>query len=510
MLCCRYMVSVALIGSAAIQGAGDAYAAKSCESLLSMSLVHGTVTGAQIEASGIFIPYRSGEAAASKEEYSGLPSFCRIDAKLNPSADSDIRIEVWLPEKNWNGKIVESGNGGFSPALGYSAMADALKKGFAATSSNAGHEGDSGAFALGHPERIIDFGYRAVHEDAVAAKAIVGAYYGTAVKKAYFEGCSTGGRQAYGEAQRYPADFDGIIAGAPGIDFTYQTGTELALVKKVHDDPASFIPPAKLEMLHRAVIAACDQLDGVNDGVIENPLKCHFDPGTLLCKNGDAADCLTKPQLGLARDIYAGVTDSGGNLIYPGLPPGTEMLWAKKFDRSEPMEYGLDAYRDLVLQDPKWDFLSLKVDRDIPLAAQKAGPVLNNSDPNLKLFFQRGGKLLAYHGWTDANSSLRHLAYYKSVADVMGGEPGISNLYRLFFIPGMEHCGGGDGTTTFDLLTALDNWVGTGKAPDMIPASRVIDGKVDRTRPLCPYPKQAVYKGSGSTDSAENFTCAVR
>jgi feruloyl esterase len=487
-----------------------------CQKLTSVKLDGGTITASQTVKAGEFIPPVAASSTGTASDSSAnaafakLPAFCRVQATLKPVPDSTIHIEVWMPVSGWNGKLVESGNGAFTGAPTYGAMASSLMKGYAATGSDTGHTGNTADFALGHPERLIDFGYRAVHLNALAARAIVQAHLGS-LEKAYFVGCSTGGRQAYGEAQRYPADFDGIVAGAPGINFTHQTAAELAIVKHVHNEPASFMDAAKLKMLHSAVIAACDKLDGVEDGVIENPLRCKFDPDTLLCKTGDGPDCLTAPQVALVRKIYSGVTNSSGKIIFPGLPTGTEVLWGRTLIRTEPMEYGLDAYRDVVMQDPAWNYLALELDRDIPAADEKVGAVMNNYDPNLKPFFERGGKLLGYQGWADGmNSPLNHIGYYNLVAEMVGGEKAMSNDYRLFLVPGMEHCGGGDGTTSFDLLSEVDEWVTTGKAPHSIPASRIRAGAVDRTRPLCAYPQQAVYKGSGSIDDTANFACAVR
>jgi feruloyl esterase len=505
--------------------AGRAHGGVTCENLAKIALRHGTVTSAQLTAAGQFVApavpanpnagpnsaAATAAAAAAKESYSKLPSFCRVSATLKPSGDSAIHIEVWLPTADWNGKLVEAGNGAFGGNLSYEPMARMLKSGYAATSSDTGHEGNSnsGAFALGHPEKLVDFAYRAVHENAVAAKVLVAAYYGSASSKAYFEGCSTGGRQAYGEAQRYPADFNGIVAGAPGINFTHQTGSELAIVQQVHNNPAFFIPAAKYPMFHAAVIAACDSLDGVKDGIIENPLQCKFDPGTLLCKGADTPECLTAPQVEIARKIYAGVVSAAGVQVFPGLPPGTELGWGNTLIREKPMGYGLDAFRTVVMQNPEWDYLTLDVNRDIPNADKTVGKEMNNADPNLKPFFARGGKLLGFHGWSDPmNTALNSITYYEAVAAATGSESAISNSYRLFLIPGMGHCGGGEGTSSFDLLGAIDAWVQSGKAPDALPASRIRDGIVDRTRPLCPYPKQAVYKGTGNTDDAANFICA--
>jgi feruloyl esterase len=389
-------------------------------------------------------------------------------------------------------------------------MARALMAGYAATSSNTGHEGNSASFVIGHPEKLIDWAYRAVHENAIAAKAIVMNHYGNASKRSYFEGCSTGGRQAYGEAQRYPADFNGIVAGDPGINLTHQTAAETWVAQQVHREPAAIIPATKFSMIHAAALAACDERDGVRDGVIDNPMQCHFDPGALLCTGGDAPDCLTAPQVETARDMYRGAVSASGKQIFPGLMPGSEMGWSA-LGGPEPMDYALESYKYVVMKNPGWDYMTLDLDRDVTYADTAVAGLVNNADPNLKPFFARGGKLLGYHGAADPGlTPLNSIHYYENVAKTLGGVNAIVNSYRLFLVPGMLHCGGGDGTNTFDMIAALDRWVDTHSAPQSIPASRVRDGKVDRTRPLCPYPQQAVYKGTGSTDDAANFNCAIQ
>jgi feruloyl esterase len=259
-----------------------------------------------------------------------------------------------------------------------------------------------------------------------------------------------------------------------------------------------------------AALAACDAQDGVKDGVIENPLQCKFDPGALLCKGADAPDCLTAAQLETARDMYRGAVSASGKQIFPGLMPGSELGW-NSLGGPEPMGYALESYKLVILKNPQWDYMTLDLDRDVARADSTMASLLNNGDPDLRPFFARGGKLLAYHGAADPGiTPLQSINYYTSVARVAGGVNALSNKFRLFLVPGMLHCGGGDGTNTFDMIAALDAWVNTNKAPDSIPASRVRDGRVDRTRPLCPYPQQAAYKGMGSTDDAANFTCAVR
>jgi Tannase and feruloyl esterase len=506
----RWFQSVAFVAALTAPCAVGARAAVTCEKLASFDLKGGTITGVHLVAAGQFTPPQQGGAGGpgGGNAYQKLPAFCRVEATLKPSADSEIKIEVWLPEFGWNGKLVESGNGGYGSSLGYGTMAKALSQGYAATSSNTGHEGgNSAAFVIGHPEKLIDWAYRAVHENAVAAKAIVEARYGNTVKRAYFEGCSTGGRQAYGEAQRYPVDFDGIVAGDPGKNLTHQTAMQTWMSQEVHKVPAAFITAEKYTMMHKAVLAACDELDGVKDGVIENPLKCKFDPGTLLCKGADSPDCLSAPQVEFSRKVYAGPTSPSGKKVFGGLMPGSEG-WS--LAGPNPMIYALDSYRYVVMQNPNWDYMTLDLDRDVEYADKTVAALVNNNDPNIQAFFARGGKLLAYHGWADPSiSPFNSIDYYNDVAKLMGGVAKIDNEYRLFMIPGMAHCGGGDGTSTFDMIPAIDAWVEKGQVPASIPASRTRNGAVDRTRPLCPYPQQAVYKGSGSTDDAANFTCAV-
>ncbi|HUO23392.1 MAG TPA: tannase/feruloyl esterase family alpha/beta hydrolase [Caulobacteraceae bacterium] len=490
-------------------GAAQAHAATPCEEAAKAALPDGKVVSAElVDAGAVMAP--TGATPADKAALAALPALCRVSAQLKPSADSLINIEVWLPTAGWNGKLVESGNGAFSPALPYGAMAAALQRGYAATASDTGHQDNSANFALGHPEKLIDFGYRAVHENAVAAKLIVAAYYTAGASKAYFQGCSTGGRQAYGEAQRYPADFDGIVAGDPGIRFVHQTGAELWTIKYIHDHPESLISKPKLKMLHDAVIAACDGLDGVKDGVIENPLRCKFDPIAIQCRHAEGPDCLTQAQVTLVRRLYAGTKDSKGRQVFPGLTRGSEVGWGNALIRTEPLEYGLDAFRLVAMQNPDWQFTSMDLDRDIPAADASVGPIVNNDDTNLKPFFARGGKLIGYHGGADPmTTAMSSVVYYQAVAARSGGSKALSNHYRLFLVPGMFHCVGGDGPSTFDMLSALDQWVETRTPPRSIPVALVRDGQVARTRPLCPFPQQAIYKGKGNTDQAQNFYCGI-
>ena len=439
-----------------------------------------------------------------------MPAFCRVGATLTPSSDSEIKIEVWLPEAGWNGNLQSVGNGAWAGTISYPAMGTALTQGYATASTDTGHSGGNPAtFVPGHPEKVIDFSYRAVHEMTVAAKAIIAARYGNEPKYSYWNGCSTGGRQALTEAQRYAADYDGIIAGAAAIYTTHLQGAQVWSAQAVHKDEAGYIPPAKYPILHAAVLEACDALDGVRDGVLENPTRCRFDPKALLCKDADGPSCLTAPQVEAARQIYAGPKNSRGRSLFPGLEPGSETGWAT-LSGTKPMALAEETYKYLVFQDANWNYLSFNPERDMAAAVQKAGPLMDSIDPNLKPLFSRGGKILMYHGWADPGIAPQNsVNYYNSVVEKLG-KAAVANSLRLFMVPGMGHCQGGDGTSTFSMIDAVSKWVEQGQAPDRIEASRVRGGKTERTRPLCPYPQQAVYNGAGSTDESANFSCKVQ
>ena len=480
-------------------------AAASCENLSSLTLPNTTISVARIVPAGGFTPPTPGAAAV--QAFSNLPAFCRVAATLKPSPDSDIKIEVWLPATGWNGKFQAVGNGGWAGAISYGAMAGALRGGYATSSTDTGHTGGGGIFALGHPEKLVDYASRSEHEMTVKAKALIAAYYGEGPKVSYWVGCSAGGKQGLKEAQRFPADYDGIIAGAPAINWTGRAAQSLWVTQAVHADQGSYIPADKYPLLHNAVLAACDASDGVKDGVLEDPTRCKFDPQVLECKGADGPGCLTKPQVEASRRIYAPATNPRTKqIIFPGHEPGSELGWATMAS-PQPFETGLDHFRYVVFQDPNWDYRTFNFDSDWARAEKVDSGTINALDPNLKAFFGHGGKLLHYHGWSDPQISPgSSVSYYKSVLDAMGGS-GVTDSYRLFMVPGMAHCGGGEGPNVFDMLPVLEQWVQKGKAPEQIIASRVRDGKVDRTRPLCPYPQVAQYKGTGSTDAAANFVC---
>ena len=483
-------------------------AAGSCESLASLALPGTTITAAEPVAAGGFTP--PGGRAGGPGPNPNLPAFCRVAATLKPSADSDIKVEVWMPAAGWNGKLQAVGNGGWTGSIGYGPLATALRRGYATASTNTGHEGGSGQFALGHPEKLVDFGWRAVHEMTVTAKSVIAAFYGNAPRLSYWVGCSSGGKQGLKEAQKFPEDYDGILAGAPANFWTHLVTGSLWVAQATLKDPASFIPREKYAVIHNAAVAACDATDGVRDGVIEDPARCRFDPKVLQCKNGDRPDCLTAPQAEAAKRIYGPATNlRTGQAIFPGMAVGSENGWAALAGGPDPLSIASDHFKYVVFKDPNWDFKTLDFDKGVELADSIDKDFqLNATDPNLKTFVARRGKLLMYHGWNDQLIAPQNsINYYKSVVSALGGESKAMASVRLFMAPGMMHCGGGDGPNSFDMLTALEQWVEQGKAPERVIAARMANGVATRTRPLCPYPQTAQYRGSGSTDAAENFIC---
>jgi feruloyl esterase len=500
-----FMLAVAAI---ALVRPADLSAA-SCESLATLALPGATITRAEAVAAGAF---SGGDGLQPLPAGVGLPPFCRVSARLAPSADSDIRIEVWMPANGWNGKFQAVGNGGWSGAIPAPALAAALGAGYATAATDTGHQGGSGAFALGHPEKLVDFGWRAVHEMTVTAKRIIESFYGRAPRLSYWVGCSSGGKQGLKEAQKFPEDYNGIVAGAPANYWTHLVTGSLWVAQATLKDPASFIPREKYAVLHNAAVAACDMSDGVRDGVIENPARCAFDPGVVQCRSADAADCLTAPQVEAARRIYAAAKNPRtGESIFPGMAVGSENGWPALAGGPAPLSIASDHFKYVVFKDPNWDFRTLDFDSSVALAdAIDAEFGLNAFDSNLKPFVSRGGKILMYHGWNDQLIAPQNsINYYQAVTASLGGESSATRSVRLFMVPGMNHCAGGDGTGTFDMVSALEQWVEEARAPERIVASRMVNGAVARTRPLCPYPQVAHYSGNGSTDEAQNFSCAA-
>jgi feruloyl esterase len=475
----------------------------SCTGLTSLKLSGATVTSSEVVPAGTFTP-------PGGRPISGLPSFCRVAMTIQPSSDSDIKTEAWLPLSGWNGKFQEVGNGAWGGSIQYVALADGLKRGYAMASTDTGHTGTAASFAMGHPEKMIDFAYRSIHETAVQSKAVIAAAYGSAARYSYFSGCSGGGRQAFSEVQRYPEDFDGVIAGAPGYDRTNQSFQLVAIAQATHLNKASWIPPEKYPALHEAALKACDALDGVKDGLISEPMRCQFDPGVIQCKGADSNSCLTAAQVEAARKIYAGIKDpKTGRQLFPGQEPGSEMRWGGTTGRPRPLGMSDDLFKYVVFGDPHWDFMSLDLRKDLERAQQIDKGDLSPASPEIQPFVGRGGKLLIYHGWGDQNISPRSsVNYYEKLVTALG-KAQVEESVRLFMVPGMGHCGGGEGPDHFDMLAPMEQWREHGKAPAEVIASKITDGKVAFTRPLCPYPQVARYKGTGGMDRAENFVCQL-
>jgi feruloyl esterase len=506
-----------MISNVAILLFSAAFAAPTpCTDLRNVSLPSTTITIAEKVQAGTFTPPAPPAAPGAgggqrggggPQQPAGLsvPAFCRVAAILRPTADSEIEMEVWMPE-DWNGKFQFVGGGGWAGVISYSAMATALNERYATASTDTGHKGGNANFAIGHPEKVTDFAYRAVHETTVKAKAIMTSFYDRGPRYSYWNGCSTGGRQGLMAAQRYPEDFDAIIAGAPANYQTHLHTWDLGVAIPVLKDPAAAVPAAKLTMLNRAVIAACDARDGVKDGLLNEPRACKFDPATLLCKAGDAENCLTAPQIESVKRMYSPARTKAGQIVFPGKDPGSEATWTVINGTAQaPPGVSIGSFQ-VAYQTLNWDWRCFDLVRDLLVVDEKVGTTINAINPDLSAFKKRGGKLILYHGWNDtAISAGNTIDYYNSVLAKMGRNQ--DDWMRLFMVPGMGHCQGGVGPSQVNWMGALERWRESGVAPDQLPAMRVNNNRVDMTRPLCVYPQVAQYRGVGSINDAANFVC---
>ena len=526
-----------------LMGAGAAGAQQRCESLTSLKLPYTLVTSAVAVHEGT-PPSPAGPGAPAGVP--GLvPAHCDVRGVIRPTRDSEIKFALWLPSPTaWNGKYRQEGNGGWAGAINTAGFAEPLRRGYAVAATDDGHEGGGANWAIGHPEKLIDFGSRAVHETSMQSKAIIHAMYGRDPERSYFVGCSDGGREALMEAQRFPEDFSGILAGAPANNWSHLFTAFIWNERALLATPASAIPPAKLPVVQKAVMAACDRLDGVADGLIENPRACTFDPNIVACTAGDAPACLTQPQVEALKKIYDGPKNPRtGERIFVGQPPGTEAVpgswgaWITPANAAGAIQFGFgnSYYGAAVFEDRTWDFRMLDFDRDVAIGDAKAGAVLNATNPDLRSFRASGGKLIQYHGWGDAAiPAPSSIEYYESVKAFLSKYPdprtpansAVDDFYRLFLVPGMAHCGGGAGPNSFgngagaaaasrdadhDIFTALERWVEQGAAPQrVIGTGRATDDPATPlTRPLCPYPQVARYRGTGDVNDAASFSCAL-
>ncbi|HMF64277.1 MAG TPA: tannase/feruloyl esterase family alpha/beta hydrolase [Edaphobacter sp.] len=475
--------------------------AQPCDRLSQLISPTVSITLATVIDTGNFTPV--GNAGALHN----LPPFCRVAADLRPTPDSAIRIEVWLPTAQWNGKFVAVGSGGWGGSLSYGEMADALRRGYATSATDDGHTGPSASFVVGHPEKLIDFAYRAEHEMTVEAKTLIRAFYGRDPRYSFWSGCSGGGREGLLQASRYPDEFDGIIAGDPANIRRNSWALELAV--QTFKDSEAYIPPAKYPMIHRAVLETCDAKDGLKDGLIEAPESCNVDFKSLQCKAADGLDCLTARQVQTAQTITSPVATKTGKILFPRVEPGTELRWSRLAGGPQPADLFLDEFRYVVYQDPNWEWRTFDLERD-SFKAHEIDKNVDELNPDLNAFAKHGGKLLLYHGWADQQVAPgSSVEFYKALMDASGGPEQTSNWVRLFMAPGMAHCSGGEGPDNFDKITVMEQWVEQSKAPDQIIAAHKTAGKIDRTRPLCPYPQVAHYKGIGSIDEASNFSCRL-
>ena len=508
---------------------GYASAASSCAALVGLNLQDTTVLSATIVPAGSYFPPDATKAIDT--------TACRVVGSIKPTADSDIRFEVWMPTSGWNGKFLSSGEGGFAGAINYSAVggiADAIRRGYAGGSTDTGHVGGTADFMPAHPEKLIDYGYRGKHLQAARSKEVIAAFYGESAQHSYFSSCSNGGRQALMEIQRFPQDYDGVIVGAPANDWV-RLLTGFVWNEQALAQPGAALSQSKLQAVENATLATCDGIDGVVDGVVTDPRRCSFRPESLTCAAGiDGPSCLTQAQATSLKRITSGPRNPRtGTPIEPGYftsaaaEPGAWSTWI-----TGPVQgfFGNGFFGRFYFKIPPpgvWDFNTLNFDSDVAGANATMAPILSAIETDLSPFRRAhpNGKIIMWHGWEDPAITAVGSVHY---LDRVRHENRDSNdFFRLFMAPGMLHCGGGPGPNAFgqgyatapalsidpehDVVSALERWVELGVAPKRIIAAKYINDDpvqgVARTRPLCVYPKQAHYVGRGSTDDAANFRC---
>lgn len=518
----RYLTSIAA-SACAIAIAAPAHAA--CEDLAALDIEDGEVTSAEVVAKGAFTPpVGSGgpPPGVAASPYAEVPSFCRVQLTLTPTADSDIKSEVWLPLEGWNGRYAGVGNGIWAGSISFTELGRNVERNYATAATDTGHVGNgmTAEWAVGHPEKLVDFGHRAVHVTTVAAKQVVEEFYGRAPELSLWNSCSTGGRQGLMAAHRYPEDFDAISSMAPANPMTD------LMVQTMWQgwQPQRFgvqMTPQALGLVHSAVLRECDGHDGLEDGVIGRPMQCNFDPASLQCSPGQSEGCLSTGQVGAVRAMYDSVRADDGSLLLPGWPRGSEMQIAALVMGAEPFPVAMSYFRDLVYGGREgWDWRTTDYRTYVEDARSHGADILNVPANGLDAFFARGGKLLLSHGWNDglipATNTLQfHRELYSEIP-----QQAAQTQLRLFMAPGMDHCSGGEGPSQFDTLGAVDEWASTGRAPNRIIATRPTQAgggfggppappRDPMERPLCAYPWVAVYDGDGDPAAAESFTCQM-
>ena len=506
-----------------------ARAPMSCADLSALKLDGTTsITSATLVASGTLV-------VSSSVTLTNLPPLCRVQGVSRPSPDSDIAFEVWLPEAAaWNGKFLSSGEGGYAGTLNYTrngldgGLYELVRRGYATASTDTGHRAADTWWAVGHPERAIDYLYRSKHVVTVAAKSVIAAFYGRPPSRSYFSSCSNGGRQGLLEAQRYPDDFDGFVIGAP---WNFQSHSNAGFVWNAQalSAPGATIPAEKLPAIAAAALAACDKNDVLADGVIANPRACRFDLKTLLCQGGETNECLTPPQIAALQKVYDGPKNpKTGEPIFPGFAMGGEMGWSGIVANRSATGLPNGYFANLVFGSPQWDFRTFNFDSDMATADEKIGRLGNAVSLDYSAASRRGVKIIQYHGWNDQTLQPAYSPdYYDQVVRANNGLDATQSFYRLFMVPGMTHCSGGPGATSFgavgqqippvrdavhDIQTALETWVERGTPPAQLTATKFTDAAaatrtVQLTRPLCLYPTVPRYKGTGDPSDAASFTC---
>jgi feruloyl esterase len=469
--------------------------------------------------SAVFMDDPRGFVAPSTPGVFGTPPgltvvmpFCRVTGHINPVPGSHIEFEVWMPPAEaWNERYFAVGNPAFEGAIKYQGLTRAIAEGYAASSSDTGHQHPGHEWAMGHPERLVDWIHRATHESAVVAKRLIEAFYGRPALFSYWNSCHNGGRQGLVAAQRYPTDFDGIVAGNPAYYMTrLQTGSLYLGWVALKDGMRSpgFVPPSKYAVIHRAVLDACDELDGVKDDAIEDPTRCNFDPASIQCAGPDRPSCLTAAQVETVRRLYDGARFADGTQIYTGFEFGSELFWHYMLTGPEPLDINHGFFQYIAFENPDWDFRTFDVDRDTRDIEKRLGPTINSISTDLTAFRNNGGKLLIYHSWNETWIPPRMITYYyNDIARTMGGMEKTQDFARLFMVPGTGMCPADN--NLFDALTAVRKWREEGIAPGRITATYRDRGQVYKTRPLCPFPQAAIYKGSGDTNDEANFDCGI-
>jgi tannase/feruloyl esterase len=536
-----FLVSTLLLAAPALAQSADA---SRCTNLQQLPLDQAHVVSAEVVGPGTFVaPPRPTGPAEQVALYKQLPAFCRVKIEATPTPDSKIEIEVWLPAANWNRRLQGIGNGGFAGEIDFEGMARALDSNAATAGTDTGHfaDGIDASWALHHPEKIADYGWRGIHQMTEQAKSVVAAYYRSPAQHSYFTSCSDGGREALMEAQRFPADYDGILAGAPAYNWTTLLTSAAIGMQTLLADDASYIPASDVPLIHRAILAQCDKLDklpgDVNDGIVDDPRACHFNAARITCKSEHGQHCLSAAQV---KSLTTLLTERnvGDTTIPPIMAAGGELdpngwpswITGNERGKSAMAGFGYGYFANMVYSDPKWDFHTFDPVAGLAAAREKTSEALDATNPDLSAFRQRGGKLILYHGWADAAiSPLFSIHYYEEVQQKLGKDE-TSNFTRLYLMPGVKHCSEGPGPDSIgqgglpamkesdgshNVIHALEDWVEDGKAPEAIIATKYAElpnhhdnpHKIVMTRPLCPYPQQAHYKGTGSIKGAASFVC---